>query len=75
MAVINVAPDVNDINNLGLEGRLTSLEIKVAVLESNQKEVDKKLDKIDTNISKLTWIVIGAVVLAILNSVIKGGVL
>jgi hypothetical protein len=75
MAVIDVAPDVNDITNLGLEGRLTSLEIKVAVLESNQKEVDKKLDKIDTNISKLTWIVIGAVVLAILNSVIKGGVL
>jgi wobble nucleotide-excising tRNase len=68
-----MAPEVSD-HGVGLEGRLTSLEIKVAVLESNQKEVDKKLDKIDTNISKLTWIVVGAVVLAILNSVLQGGV-
>jgi wobble nucleotide-excising tRNase len=55
------------------EGRITTLEVKVAVLESNQKEVDKKLDKIDNNISKLTWIVISAVVLAVLQSVFGGG--
>lgn len=66
---------------LALEGRVSSLEnknitqeIAIAVLKSNQKEVDKKLDKIDNNISKLTWIVITAVVLAILQSVFKGGI-
>lgn len=58
-----------------IEGRVTSLEIRVAVAESTIKEIGKKLDKIDANISKLTWIVIGAVVLAILNTVIKGGVI
>lgn len=61
-------------NDSTLEGRLTSLEIKVAVLESNQQAVDKKLDKIDTNISKLTWIVVGAVVLAVLKSVFGGAI-
>jgi hypothetical protein len=57
------------------EGRITSLEIRVAVAESNIKEFRGKLDKIDANINKLTWIVIGAVVLAIVNSVLKGGAL
>ena len=57
-----------------IEGRVTSLEIRVAVAESNIKEFGKKLDKIDANISKLTWIVIGAVVLAVLNVIFKGGV-
>lgn len=49
--------------------RVTQLEVRVAVLESNQKEVDKKLDKIDANISKLTWIVVAAVIGAVLKSV------
>lgn len=57
-----------------IEGRVTSLEIRVAVAESNIKEFGRKLDKIDANISKLTWIVISAVVLAVLNVVFKGGV-
>ena len=56
-----------------LEGRVTSLEIRMAVAESNIKEVSKKLDKIDNNISKLTWIIISAIVLAILGSILKGG--
>jgi uncharacterized coiled-coil protein SlyX len=67
--------------HLALESRVSTLEnknitqeIEIAVLKSNQKEVDKKLDKIDNNISKLTWIVISAVVLAILNSVFDGGI-
>lgn len=55
------------------EGRLTSLEIRMAVAESNIKEFRGKLDKIDNNINKLTWIVIGAVVLAILKSTFGGG--
>lgn len=57
----------------GLEGRITSLEIRMAVAESNQKEFGRKLDDIKANINKLTWIVIGAVVLAILQTVLKGG--
>jgi hypothetical protein len=56
-----------------VEGRVSSLEIRMAVAESNIKEFGRKLDKIDNNISKLTWIVISAVILAVLQSVLKGG--
>lgn len=57
------------------EGRLVSLEIRMAVVESNQKEFGRKLDKIDNSIGKLTWIVITAVVLAVLKSTFGGGLL
>ena len=50
------------------------MEIRVAINENNTANLEKKLDKIDNNISKLTWIVISAVVLAVLNIVFKGGV-
>lgn len=54
---------------LTIEGRVTSLEIRMAVAESTIKEFGKKLDKIDANISKLTWIVLAAVVGAVLKSI------
>ena len=56
------------------ESRIGNLEIRVAINENNTANLEKKLDKIDNNISKLTWIVISAVVLAVLNIVFKGGV-
>lgn len=52
-----------------LEGRVNSLEIRMAVAESNIQEIGKKLDKIDANINKLTWIVVIAVLGAILKSI------
>jgi uncharacterized coiled-coil protein SlyX len=52
-----------------VEGRVTSLEIRMAVAESTIKEFGKKLDKIDTNINKLTWIVLAAVLGAVLKSI------
>jgi predicted sugar kinase len=58
-----------------MEGRITALEIRVAVAESNIKEFGRKLDKIDNSIGKLTWIVIGAVVMAVLKSTFGGGIL
>lgn len=58
-----------------LKSEMIAVKIDVAVAKSDINMVKGKLDKIDTNISKLTWIVVGAVVLAILNSVLKGGVL
>lgn len=50
-----------------VEGRLTGLEIRMAVAESSIEAFGKKLDKIDANISKLIWIV----VLAVLGAVLK----
>jgi hypothetical protein len=56
-----------------VEGRVTSLELRMALAENNIGDIVKKLDKIDNNISKLIWIVVGAVILAVLNVVLKGG--
>lgn len=42
----------------------------MAVAESNIKDISKKLDKIDANITKVMWIVVTAVVLALLDNII-----
>jgi chaperonin cofactor prefoldin len=65
---------MNNENQHDLESRVTSLEIRMAVAESNIKEFGKKLDKIDQNLSKVMWILIVAVIGAVLNLVLRGGV-
>lgn len=55
-----------------LETEMITVKIDVAVAKSDINMVKGKLDKIDTNINKLTWIVVGAVILAVLNSVLGG---
>lgn len=57
-----------------LEAKVGNLEIRVAITENNIDNINKKLDKIDTNISRLTWIVVGAVVAAVLKMVLSGGI-
>ena len=75
MAEVNVAvqsPLEQKVDNH--ESRIGNLEIRIAINENNTANLEKKLDKIDNNISKLTWIVVSAVILAVLNIVFKGGV-
>jgi uncharacterized protein YlxW (UPF0749 family) len=50
-----------------LEIRVTALERNVAVIETDVKHINMKLDKIDQNTTWLLRIVIGAVILAILG--------
>lgn len=52
-----------------LESEMIEVKIDVAVAKSDISMVKGKLDKIDTNISKLTWIVVAAVLGAILKSI------
>lgn len=61
-------------DTISLEGRVTSLEIRMAVAESSIDRIEKRLDKIDAGISKLTWIVLTSVIGAVLMTVLKGGV-
>lgn len=56
-----------------IKADIVDVKIRLTVAESNIQEISKKIDKIDANISKLTWIVIGAVVLAVLRIAFKGG--
>lgn len=58
-----------------LRGEVGDLKIRVAVAESNISEVKSKLNKIDTNISKLLWLVGAAILAIIINILFKGGII
>ncbi len=48
------------------------IERRVSLLEQSTKNIKEELSKINNNISKLVWIVLTAVVIALLNMVITG---
>jgi hypothetical protein len=52
-----------------LEAKVQRIETRMAVAENNIDTINRKLDKIDANISKLLWIVITFVILAVLGYV------
>lgn len=58
---------------LALENKTSNHEIRLAVAENNIDQINRKLDKIDANLSKVLWIMIAAVVGAVLKLVISGG--
>lgn len=58
-----------------MDERVNELEKRVDRLEIKYDGIDKRLDKIEGNTSKIIWILITAVALALLNSVLKGGVI
>jgi uncharacterized protein involved in exopolysaccharide biosynthesis len=57
-----------------LEDRVTNLETRVAVAESNIIDIKDYLTSIKSNTSWILRIVIGAIILALLGLIIKGGV-
>ncbi|WP_419955949.1 hemolysin XhlA family protein [Neobacillus niacini] len=57
-----------------LEDKVTGLETRVAVAESNIKDINKKLDSISNNTTWILRIIIGAIIMAILGLVFKGGI-
>lgn len=58
-----------------LRGDMIDVKTRLAVAESNIKETKEKLGKIDANTTWTMRIILTAVILAILDSVMKGGVL
>jgi archaellum component FlaC len=56
-----------------LEEEMLLMKIDLAVAKSDISTIKGKLDKIDMNVSKLVWLVVGAVLLAIINVVLNGG--
>ena len=49
------------------------IERRVSLLEQSTQTIKDELTKINTNISKLVWIVLTAVVVAGLNIILNGG--
>jgi chaperonin cofactor prefoldin len=58
-----------------LKSDVNDIKTRLAIAENNIEKIDQKLDKIDTNLNKVMWILITAVLLAVLNVVIKGGII
>lgn len=56
-----------------LEDRVTGLATRLAVAESNIKDINKKLDSISNNTTWILRIIIGAIIMAILGLIFKGG--
>lgn len=56
-----------------LKSEVNDLKIRVTVAETNIKTVTDSVKEIKQNTSKLVWLVGGALVLTILNLIIKGG--
>lgn len=48
------------------------LERRIALLEASHLAIREELHKINANTSRLVWIVLGAVALAVINTVLKG---
>lgn len=49
------------------------IEKRVTSLEQSTKTIKEQLSKINSNLSKLVWIVISAVLLAGINMILTGG--
>lgn len=60
-------------NGLPLDSRVTNLEIRMAVAESNIDTISKKLDKIDSGINKVLWLITSTIIIALLAFILKGG--
>lgn len=58
-----------------LKKQVSDLDFRTKINERDIQAITAKLDKIEGNTSKIMWLIITAVVLALLNTVIKGGIL
>lgn len=57
-----------------IESRLVSLETSKAVDEVHRVNVEKRLESIETTLRWLVYLILGSVVTAVLNVVIRGGI-
>lgn len=58
-----------------LENEITDLKIRMKVAETNIEAVTQSVNDIKSNTSKLVWLVGSALVLTLLNLIIKGGLI
>jgi hypothetical protein len=68
--VMDVEQEIKD-----LKRQVSDLDFRTKINERDIQAITAKLDKIEGNTSKIMWLIITAVVLALLNTIIKGGIL
>jgi hypothetical protein len=49
------------------------MDKRIALLEQSQRDIRQELHSINSNITKLVWIVVGAVIVGLMNLVIRSG--
>lgn len=58
-----------------LEDKVTDLSIRIKVAETNIETVTQSVNEIKNNTKALVWLVGGALILTVLNLIIKGGLI
>ena len=56
-----------------LEDRVTVLERNEAVSEERNRQIVKRLDKIDGHLSRVLWLVVALIIGGFINFMIRGG--
>lgn len=56
-----------------MDKRQDGMELRLTLAEKDVQNITKKLDKIDGNTSKIIWLIASAIILAILEFILKGG--
>ena len=49
------------------------MDKRIALLEQSQRDIRAELHSINANISKLVWVVVGAVLVGLVNLVVRSG--
>lgn len=55
------------------EQRLTRLETSEQVAAERHKHIEKSLNGIESNLSKVVWLIVGAIIAGLVSFIIKGG--
>jgi len=56
-----------------LETRVRKLEERLAVVEQRDKEIIFRLEKIESTLTRVNWLIVSAIVAGIMGFIMKGG--
>lgn len=56
----------------GLEKEVSEIKTRLAIAETNIKDIYKVLDKINNNTTWILRIIIGAIIVALMNLILQG---
>jgi len=56
-----------------LEPRVRKLEERLAVVEQRDKEIIFRLEKIETTLTRVNWLIVSAIAAGMMGFIMKGG--
>ena len=64
---------MDDARLSAIEARMQSLEMRDAVASVHQANITERLDAIEGTLSKLVWLIISGLVMAVVTFIVQGG--